>query len=99
MCVFSVRVQNDVQTWAQFMAVDGAGGSEHRVITLKYCEGALRLAGAGRMQNRISHVVCLCTTDGLLDVDEDLAGTSASFGDELALCGAPRHRAGMPHVH
>jgi hypothetical protein len=47
------------------------------------------------------HLTCagvpLCTTDGLLDVDEDLAGTSASFGDELALCGAPRHRAAMPH--
>jgi hypothetical protein len=38
MCL--LHAQSDVQTWAQFMAVDGAGGSEHRVITLKYCEGA-----------------------------------------------------------
>ncbi len=84
------------------MAVDGAGGSEHRVITLKYCEGALRPAGAGRIRCKTASHMCwcaFCTTDGLLDVDEDLAGTSASFGDELALCGAPQHHAAMPHVH
>jgi hypothetical protein len=33
--------QNDVQSWAQYMACDGLGGSEYRCVALKYCEGAL----------------------------------------------------------
>ncbi len=31
--------QNDVQSWAQYMACDGLGGSEYRCVALKYCEG------------------------------------------------------------
>lgn len=64
----------DVATWARFMACDGSGTSDDRVITLRYCQ------------------------EGLLDVEDDMAGLSASFGDELALCGLATELRRCVHV-
>ena len=66
------------------MACDGGGGSEYRIVTLRYCEGAF----SWRMPCLAGISLILCSpAEGLLDVEDDLAGGTAAFGDELALLG------------